>query len=107
VETPTDSCNSEKCEEHSVIGETSVSVNCKNDEEKAKRKKREQHVSEIVDSKMKRKVQRTALIGSIMREKQKSKASGKEHVTNTEADENCYHAMKTKNVIYVCMKCAK
>jgi hypothetical protein len=40
-EIPVDSCNSEKCEEHSVMGETSVSVNCKN-EENAKRKKRKQ-----------------------------------------------------------------
>jgi hypothetical protein len=39
-DTPTDSCNSEKCEELSVTGETSASVNCKNDEEKEKRKNR-------------------------------------------------------------------
>jgi hypothetical protein len=36
----TESCNRKKCEELSVVGETSVSVNCKNDEEKEKRKKR-------------------------------------------------------------------
>jgi uncharacterized membrane protein YheB (UPF0754 family) len=54
-------------------------------------------VSETVTSKMKRRVQRMAFDCSIMREKQKNKASGKEHVTNTEADGNCGNQYKSKS----------
>jgi hypothetical protein len=55
------------------------------------------HVSEIVASKMKRKIRRMAFDGSITREKKKSKTVGKEHVTNTEADENCDKQYKSKS----------
>ncbi|PNF22909.1 hypothetical protein B7P43_G14142, partial [Cryptotermes secundus] len=57
------------------------------------------YVSEIVTSKMKRKIQHMAFDGSITREKQKSKASDKERITNNEADENCdkHYELKSKH----------
>jgi hypothetical protein len=54
-------------------------------------------VSEIVASKMNRNVRHMAFDGSIAREKRKSKAVGKERVTNTEADENCDKQYKSKS----------
>jgi hypothetical protein len=61
------------------------------------------YVSEIVTSKTKRKIQHMAFDDCVTKDKQKSKASDKVHVTNTEADENCdkQYKLKSKHTLNV------